>query len=97
MVLSEFKVSGWAVDQHANTHAAGVDVVINQAAFQTIYGTDRNDVAAYFKRPDYLQSGFVAAIPKGQVARGAHALALRVVSADARCYHQSPAQTVVVD
>ena len=94
---ADIKVSGWAVDQNASAPAGGVDVVVDQVAFQTIYGRDRSDVAAYFKRPNYLQSGFLAAIPKGQVARGTHTLALRVVSADAHCYYESPGQTLVVD
>ena len=50
-----FKVSGWAVDQSREAAAAGVDVVSIKTPFPTLYGTDRGDVAAYFKRPEYLR------------------------------------------
>jgi phosphoglycerol transferase len=93
----EFRMSGWAVDQTASTRASGVDVVIDQIVLPTIYGMDRSDVVSYFKRPEYQQSGFVAGIPRGRIPRGAHRLALRVVSANARCYYESPGQTVIVD
>jgi hypothetical protein len=93
----EFKVAGWAVDQQAGTRGAGVDVVVDQVPFPTIYGMDRSDVASYFKRPDYLQTGFVAAIPRDKVAKGSHALTLRVVSGDSHCFYESPARTVIVD
>ena len=93
----EVKVLGWAVDQQAGTRAAAVDVLVDQVPYQTIYGTDRSDVAAYFKRPDYLQAGFVAAIPKDKLAKGSHALTVRVVAADSHCYYQSPAQMMIVD
>jgi phosphoglycerol transferase len=95
--FDEFKVAGWAVDQQAGSRAAGVDVVVDQVPYQTIYGTDRGDVAAYFKRSDYLQTGFVVAIPGDKVAKGSHVLMLRVVAADAHCYYESSAQTVIID
>jgi hypothetical protein len=92
----EFKVSGWAVDQQAGKRATGVDILVDHTPFQTIYGTDRSDVASHFKEPDYLQTGFVAAIRLDKFRTGSHTLALRVVAADAHCYYQSPAQTVIV-
>jgi hypothetical protein len=93
----ELRVSGWAVDQSSQTAAGGVDVLIDEVAFPTMYGTDRGDVAGYFKRPEYLASGFTAAIPAEIIGRGPHALALRIASADRRCYYQTPGRSIVVD
>ena len=93
----ELKISGWAVDQSSQTATGGVDVLIDQVAFPTIYGTDRGDVVDYFKRPEYRGSGFTAAIPAEQFGKGQHALALRVVSSDRRCYYQTPGRPIVVD
>jgi hypothetical protein len=93
----ELKVSGWAVDQIAHTASDGVDVLVDQTAFPTIYGADRGDVVDYFKRPEYRGSGFTAAVPAEKIGRGPHTLALRVVSSDRRCYYQSPGRPIVVD
>ena len=84
------KVSGWAVDAPRRSAAAGVDVVIDRMVFPTIYGTDRTDVAQYFGRPSYRDTGFIATIPANAVPRGDHWLSIRVVTADGRCYFQSP-------
>ena len=84
------KVSGWAVDGPGRAPAAGVDIVIDRIVFPSIYGSHRNDVAQYFKRPDYRDTGFTATIPANSVPRGEHWLSLRVVTADGRCYFQSP-------
>jgi len=91
----ELKVFGWAVDQIANTKAGGVDVLLDETPFPTMYGTDREDVMAHFKRPSYLESGFIAAIPAEHVRSGPHSLALRVLSADRKCYDQTSSLTVV--
>lgn len=93
----EFKVAGWAVDQQTASAADGVDVLIDQVPFPTIYGTDRGDVADYFRRPSYRASGFTAEIPADTLSKGQHALALRVVSSDRRCYYQTPSRPIVVD
>jgi hypothetical protein len=93
----DFSVSGWAVDQAAEGSGAGVDVLMDETPIQTIYGLDRGDVALALKRPAYQLSGFMAAVPASRFARGSHALALRVVSADGRCYYQTPPYRVVMD
>lgn len=51
----------------------------------------------YFKRPEYRGSGFTAAIPAEKFGKGQHALALRVVSSDRRCYYQTPGRSIIVD
>ena len=70
--------------------AAGVDIVIDRVVYPTTYGTHRNDVAEYFRRPNYRDTGFAAVIPANAIPLGEHWLSIRVVTADGRCYFQSP-------
>ncbi len=84
------KVSGWAVDAPRRSPAAGIDIVIDRMVFPTMYGTDRNDVAQYFRQPSYRESGFTATIPANAISLGEHWLSIRVVRADGGCYFQSP-------
>ena len=93
-LTEDSKVSGWAVDAPNRAPASGVDVVIDQMVFPSIYGTHRNDVAQYFGRPNYRDTGFTTTIPANALSRGEHWLSLRVVTADGRCYFQSPAVRV---
>lgn len=93
----DFTVSGWAVDQAAEASGAGVDVLMDQTPIQAIYGLDRADVVLALKQPGYQLSGFMAAVPASRFAPGSHTLALRVVSADGRCYYQTPPHVVVID
>ena len=64
------KVSGWAVDGPSRSPAAGVDVVIDRMVFPTTYGTHRNDVAEYFRRTSYRETGFIAMIPANAILLG---------------------------
>jgi phosphoglycerol transferase len=91
------KVSGWAIDRPGAALAGGVDVVIDRMIFPSTYGTYRKDVADYFGRPQYRGSGFTATIPPRALQVGEHWLSLRVVSADLRCYYQSPPVRIMVD
>src|SRR4029453_13898016 len=56
----DFTVAGWAVDQQRAAAAQDVDIVIDQTPFPSRFGSDRSDVADYFKRPEYRKSGFTA-------------------------------------
>ena len=93
----ELRVSGWAVDHPSRAAAGGVDVVIDRTPFPSTYGATRDDVAEYFQRPAYRDSGFTAGIPAGAIAKGEHALTLRVVASDGRCYYQTRAIPVIVE
>ncbi len=84
------KVSGWAVDGPKRAPAAGVDVVVDRMVFPATYGTHRDDVAQYFRQPNYRDTGFTATIPANAIPPGEHFLSIRVVTADGRCYFQSP-------
>jgi hypothetical protein len=57
--------------------------------FPSTYAIHRNDVADYFRRTSYADTGFTATIPGNTLAVGEHWLSLRVVAADGRCYYQS--------
>jgi hypothetical protein len=93
----ELRVSGWAVDHPSKSAASGVDVVIDRTPFPSTYGATRDDVAEYFQRPAYRESGFAAGIPANAIAKGEHAITLRVVASDGRCYYQSRAIPIQVD
>lgn len=83
-------VSGWALDKAANTTAGGVDVVLDQTPYRARYGISRGDVADHFKRPDYINCGFQLILAKGQMAKGQHTIAIRVISSDRKSYGQGP-------
>jgi hypothetical protein len=93
----ELRVSGWAVDHPSRAAAGGVDVVIDRTPYPSTYGATRDDVADYFQRPAYRESGFAAGIPAGAIVKGEHALTLRVVASDGRCYYQSRPIPVTVE
>jgi phosphoglycerol transferase len=93
----EFKVTGWAVDQDAKSVAAALDIMIDSTLFPSFYGIDREDVVAYFKQPAYLPSGFTALIPAGRLAKGRHALSIRIASARDKCYKQSRAIAIEIE
>ena len=82
-VTQPFVVSGWAVDQGANT-GSGISAV-HVWAFPTsgapamfvtkaIYGSARPDVAAFFGDNRFMNSGFSAAITAAQLPDGAYDL-----------------------
>ena len=92
-----FKVSGWAVDHTNRTGASGVDVIVDRMVFPSTYGIHRNDVAEYFRRTAYRDTGFTATIPASAMPAGEHWLSLRVVTLEGSCYLQSAAIRVMVD
>ncbi len=93
-----FKVSGWAVDHPHRLPASAVDIVIdNQALVPSTYGTNRDDVGSYFNKPGYRESGFAASIPAETLTKGDHAISLRVLSSDGRCYYQTRSMQVTID
>jgi len=93
---ADFKVVGWALDNWRMA-AAGLDVVIDTTLFPSTYGTDRIDVADYFRRTDYRDTGFTATIPAHSLVPGEHWLSVRAVAANSACYNQSPGVRLTVD
>ena len=92
-----FRVVGWAVDASHQAAALAVDVAIDGTAYASVYGTNRRDVADYFKQPAYWSSGFTADIPAGSLVKGLHSLSLRVVSSDGACYAEVSPIGLMVD
>src|SRR5262249_7827530 len=95
--VGEFRVTGWAVDQSVQSTAGGVDVLIGDTPFRSIYGIDRRDVADAYQRPKYLASGFTLTIPAEKLVKGRHMLRLRVISSDGRCYYRTGGLPVIID
>jgi hypothetical protein len=93
----EFKIAGWAVDKPHRSAAGGVDIVVDRMLFPSTYGLTRDDVAKYFQRSEYRATGFVASIPAGTLIKGEHALSVRVVSSDLKCYYSSGSVSVTID
>ncbi len=86
--------TGFALDEHAHSLASGVDIVIDDLPFTAHYGTYRPDVAAYFKMPEYANSGYQFTVPAKFFGKGKHTLTVRVVSGDGKSYRESPSFTI---
>ena len=69
---------GWAVDEAAKTPAGGVDVVVDQAPYLAKYGIARPDVGTFFKRPDYINSGFELVLAPGKLPKGPHSVSIQI-------------------
>src|SRR5262249_29430669 len=63
-------VSGWAVDHPHRQPAGGVDIVMDRLLVPSEYGLNRDDVAKYFQRPAYRETGFVASVAGDALTRG---------------------------
>jgi SAM-dependent methyltransferase len=85
---------GWAIDTLGGKPGCGVDIAIDGTPYQAAYGHQRPDVAAHFKRPEYVKSGFGFRFPSGRMTPGDHALTVRVIAADGRGYYESAALLV---
>ncbi|HEX7177606.1 MAG TPA: hypothetical protein VF240_20270 [Pyrinomonadaceae bacterium] len=84
-----FAITGWAVDQQAQTEAGGV--IINIDGSKDVlakYGQPRPDVAAHLKNTKYTNSGFIATMDASSLAKGRHTLTVRVVTADRKGYFE---------
>ena len=89
--------SGWAVDEHNQSVAGGVDVVIDEAPYGAVYWAYRPDVADHFRTMAFQSSGFLLLLPPGTLPKGRHMVYLRVISHDLKCYYQGPALEFTVD
>ena len=82
-------VKGWAIDVKSQSVSGGVFIVIDGAAYQSLYGVDRPDVAKALALPTCRQSGFECEIPTTTLALGEHVLSLRILTNDQKSYYQS--------
>jgi hypothetical protein len=82
-------VNGWAVDSNAGSVAGGVFLNIDgKIDIPAYYGTDRNDVADFFKNNHYRYSGFSGILDISSLTKGRHTLSIKVVTADKKGYYQ---------
>jgi hypothetical protein len=88
--------AGWAVDSMTRSAARDVDFVIDGIAYSARYGTDRPDVAIYFKTQACLKSGFDFSMPASLLAVGMHTVTVRVVPAGGKVYYEGPRLTLLV-
>jgi hypothetical protein len=72
-------VAGWAIDEPADTVAGSVDITIDGVPYAASYGIPRGDVAVYFKKSAFTNSGFQLTIPASLLSPGNHTFTLRVV------------------
>ena len=89
-------IMGWAIDPANKNLAGGIEVVLDGSTYIAHYGTSRNDVADYFKRPDYQRAGFELLLPPGQLAKGEHSASIRVIASNKKSYYQSEVVKFVV-
>jgi hypothetical protein len=87
---ASFGITGWAVDATNKAPAGGIDAVIDGAPYAAHYGSTRTDVANHFNQPAYLNSGFELFVAPGQLSKGPHSVAIRVISNDKKSYYQGP-------
>jgi len=93
---SEFKLSGWAVDTVSAGPADGVEVVIDDKVFATLYGSPRQDVAEYFGNSNYLPCGFSVELKCSWLGEGSHVACVRVILSPGDRYVEShPLQIVL--
>lgn len=93
----DIRLTGWAIDQQRALPARDVDVVVDGRVFSSIFGLDRADVSAYFRRATYTASGFVVAIPDHTLSQGRHDLSLRLVRSDGQCYQERAGPAITID
>jgi hypothetical protein len=79
-------VSGWAVEPDLRHLAGRVTVVLDQKTYPANYGLERPDVADFLKNRHLRTCGFSVVIPPDSIGKGAHEVAVRVVSSNGRTY-----------
>jgi phosphoglycerol transferase len=92
----DLTVAGWAIDQEKSSAAGEVDLVLDGQPIPTLYGADRSDVSTHYGIESYRNSGFIGTIAASILSRGNHPFSVRVISADRKCYYQSPELTIVI-
>jgi hypothetical protein len=94
---SSIMFMGWAIDDTTKQLPGGVDIAIDQSVYSAHAGTNRSDVADYFKRPELATAGFELIVPAGQLSKGEHTATIRVISSDKKSYFQTETWKFVVN
>ena len=87
-------VQGWAMG--INGEIQEVLVRVGGKDYRASYGTERKDVALYYKNPDYLYSGFHVNIPISNMEPGFYAVSLKILLKN-RFYYHYPSKRIWVD
>jgi hypothetical protein len=82
-------VAGWAVDP-SEALAGGVEVAIDDKPYVATYGQERTDVATALKNPGLTKSGFNLTLPAGQLPKGGHTVAVRILNKAKTGYFETP-------
>jgi hypothetical protein len=93
----EIKLVGWAVDRVHGRAATGLGVVIEGQEYPALYGSQRKDVADYFKQPGFEASGFVFKLPASKAGAGRHELRLRIYVGGGQEYLETRAYVFIVE
>jgi len=81
-------ITGWAVDKEASDVASAVFITIDgRIDIPTLYGLDRQDVANYFKNPNFRFAGYIATFSSSILSEGEHTISLKIVSKDGIHYY----------
>lgn len=92
----EITINGWGVDIKNKATAAGIIATVDDKTdVAASYGEPRKDVSAYLKDLAYINSGFTVKIPTADLAKGAHDITFKLISADKKQYFK-PQQKVSV-
>ena len=93
LVLTEgqgLQVTGWAVDEISKSAPSAVFIQVDEFARSQGSLSDRPDVAAAFKNPNYTRSGFGINLPAAMLPKGVHRLAFLVESKNREGYYVDP-------
>ncbi|EIJ42568.1 hypothetical protein BegalDRAFT_1690 [Beggiatoa alba B18LD] len=85
----QLTLQGWAVDDIAKQAAGGVLICIDEMDTLALYGKERADVVRNLQNTAYQFSGFSAVINIQQLAKGEHAIRLKIITADKKGYYLS--------
>jgi hypothetical protein len=76
-------IVGWAIDDEARRPAGAVFLTVDdRLTIPTLYGTDRQDIAAKVNAPELRKVGYTATFSIQILGPGRHMLRTEIVSAD---------------
>jgi membrane protease YdiL (CAAX protease family) len=88
----EIFVEGWVASVN---QVKEIRIRLGGRDYPVHYGDRRENVAAFFKNPDFLNSGFTATIPVSDFSPGYHRLVLKVYM-EGELFHNKPGEKIWV-
>jgi hypothetical protein len=84
-------ITGWAVDEKANSVASAVFIIIDgQIIVPTLYGIMRPDVAQSLRATSLEYSGFIATFSRSILKAGPHTIQLEIVGSGSQYAYLTP-------